>query len=91
MEKSVTTAQPGPGPPCLAAVYACPARVELAVSTLENPPVRTRMTHMAGPLDESAVRLQHLERVCAVVSHCHVCEIWSRMCALAEFPNAGVI
>ncbi|KAI1461284.1 hypothetical protein F4805DRAFT_277067 [Annulohypoxylon moriforme] len=49
------------------------------------------MTHMTGPLDESAVRLQHLERVCAVVSHSHVCEMWSRMCALAEFPNAGVV
>lgn len=40
--------------------------VNLAVSALENPPVRTRMTDIAGPLNQSTVRFDHLERVGAV-------------------------
>ncbi|OTA96062.1 hypothetical protein M434DRAFT_151274 [Hypoxylon sp. CO27-5] len=75
IETPVTTAQPGPGPPYLDIVDASPARVDLAVSTLKNPPVRTRVTQVTGPLDESAVRLEHLERVCAVVSYGHVSKV----------------
>ncbi|OHF02149.1 hypothetical protein CORC01_02429 [Colletotrichum orchidophilum] len=40
-----------------------PAGVKLAIPALENAPVGSRMAKVAGPLDQSAVRLDHLERV----------------------------
>lgn len=40
--------------------------VNLAVPALENPPVRSRMAYIAVPLNQSTVRLDHLERVGAV-------------------------
>ncbi|KAI0852987.1 hypothetical protein F5Y00DRAFT_258244 [Daldinia vernicosa] len=71
------TEQHGPDPPspCLDVVDTSPARVDLAVSALENPPVRPRVTQITGPLDKRAVRLQHLERVRAVASHGHFLKV----------------
>ena len=37
--------------------------MDLAVSALENPPVGSRMAHVAGPLYERVVRLEHSEIV----------------------------
>lgn len=53
------------------ALRAGPASVNLAIPALENAPVGTRMAQVAGPLDQSAVRLDHLERVSARVGDCH--------------------
>lgn len=55
----------------LAAVHASTASVDFAVTALENPPVRARMAQVAHPLDQSAVRLDHLEVVRAGVRHGH--------------------
>jgi hypothetical protein len=46
--------------------------VNLAVPAFEDPPVRARVADMAGPLDESAVRLDHAERVRAAASPGHL-------------------
>lgn len=45
--------------------------MNLAVPALEDPPVRTRVAHVAGPLDEGVVRLDHLERMGTGVGDCH--------------------
>ena len=42
---------------------ACPACMDLAVSAFENPPVGSRMAHVAGPLYQRVVRLDHYELV----------------------------
>lgn len=42
------------------------ASVNLAISTFKNPPVRTRVAQVASPLNQGAVRLDHLERMCTV-------------------------
>jgi hypothetical protein len=47
-------------------VNAGSASMNLAVSAFKNPPVRTRMAQVAGPLNQGTVRLDHLKRVCTV-------------------------
>ena len=48
-----------------------PARVDLAVTTLKDPPVRPRVAEVAGPLDERVIALDHLERMRAVILNGH--------------------
>lgn len=48
-----------------------PARLELAALALEDEPVRPGVAHVADPVDERVVRLDHLERVLAVAGDGH--------------------
>lgn len=45
--------------------------MKLAISALEDPPVRPRVTQVARPLDQCVVRLDHFEVVGTVVCQCH--------------------
>ena len=45
--------------------------MELAISALEYPPMRTRVAEVARPLYQRVVRLDHLEAVGAVAAHGH--------------------
>lgn len=49
---------------CLGIVCAWTTGLELAVFTLEDEPVWSAMAHVAIPLDECALGLDKLERVC---------------------------
>ncbi len=46
--------------------------MDLTVPTFVDPPVGSRVTQVARPLDQRVVRFDHLERVCAVVGDGHV-------------------
>jgi hypothetical protein len=52
-------------------VHARTTRVNLTVPALKDPPVRAGMAHVAGPLDECVVRLDHLEGVGTAVGDGH--------------------
>ena len=45
---------------------AWPASLQLAVRALVDVPMWARVTHGAVPENEGRIRLDHLERVCAV-------------------------
>lgn len=47
------------------------ARVELAISALENDVEGPRVAEVAVPHNQRAIRLDHLERVCAVALDGH--------------------
>lgn len=47
--------------------------MDLAVPAFEDPPVGSRVAQVAGPLNQSAIRLDHFERVCAGVGDRHLC------------------
>lgn len=56
----------------LGALDAGTARVQLAIPTFENPPVRARETQVAGPADQRVVRLDHDKRVGALAGEGHL-------------------
>jgi hypothetical protein len=45
--------------------------MEFTIPTLKDPPVRTRVTQVAGPLDQGVVGLDHLEGMGAIAGNCH--------------------
>ena len=53
----------------LAALCTSSTKVKLAIRALENHPVRSRPAMLANPLDQSAIRLEHLERVRTSIGH----------------------
>jgi hypothetical protein len=52
-------------------MHASSASVNFAISAFEDPPVWTRVAQVTGPLDQSTIRLDHLERVGTVRCYGH--------------------
>lgn len=62
--------------------------MNLAVAALEDPPVGSGVAEVAMPLDEGAVRLDHLEDVGAAACEGHGCCL--RVCE-GRFPEGGCL
>jgi hypothetical protein len=45
--------------------------MNFTIAALENPPVWTRVAQVTGPLDQSTIRLDHLERMGTVRCYGH--------------------
>ena len=52
---------------------AWPACLQLALRTLVDEPVRSRVANIAVPQDEGGITLDHLEAVIALARLCHDC------------------
>jgi hypothetical protein len=69
----------------LAKVGTGSARLELAVLAFEDEPMRSRVAHVAHPLDEAALRLDDLEGVHTACWYSHFCKVLSVAGVSVEF------